>query len=1346
MKIKNKKIMAIICLILITLTSLPIETFATFITDMNSNARFGVIPDTFAKLGHEIHYVDYDGATYMAFCCQRGVKSPNGSEYVYNGDFIVQYKNSLPQYEKIAEMIYFGYTMKHGMGLPSNDEAYRDACATQQYVWEYIRNNIDSSYPVTERNSWNGNYMSDGIYANWLSQTENYYNQYHGNTSFNGQTNKVSLGDAISVTDGNGKLSAYGSFSHNVNGIIFSHNQGSNELNITVDANCTADNVTFNSRDYGIYQLMPNGSAYNNSTMSNYMYFKFNSGSVQNLIFSNYVDPSAFSINVEVEYGNALVVKTNANGNTLAGCTFELYKDKNCTQKVRTGTSDANGNIYFQRLAPATYYVKEVAVPTGYLLDTSVQQVEVRANETTEIQFKNYEPTGELKLIKTDVETGNENRADGTSHHGDATIEGTEYTLYAKNDIYNVARTVKYFSANEKIATFIFNSNGIAKINISTGSKTANLTTEGNILKGLPMGSYYAKETKVPEGYLTDNETHNITLQYKDMHTRVIKAEDTFTNQVEKAKFEVIKVSSITNDTAPILPQAEFTAILTKYVNYYGSFDEALKHLDEFSKDEYSVFKTENTGHGISGLLAYGEYTVQETYCPSIWVNPVKPFKVVIDKNSPDVIKELVENDTPFESYLKMIKKDKKTGKTVSFSNTTFSLYKLNTENNNWERVSCKLGRESFDTWTTDENGVAYTETKLVAGTYKINEVKVPDGFLQLDEEIVFEVNRGNETCEYDKDFDAYITVTVENEQPTGTLIVDKSVAIREDVDASLVDISDLSGIEFKLTAKEKIIDYADGSTVYEKGQQVKTFNVDKDGNYTLTELPMGTYELEETKTLDGLVLNTTKYEVKFEQKDLITKVYEEKKDITNDTTVFEFSKTDITGDKELEGATLTVTDKDGEVIDKWVSGEKTHKIEGLKVGETYTLNEEIIPDGYVRATNIQFKVENTKEIQKVTMIDKIVTMAKTDIAGNEIEGAELKVTDIDGNIIDSWTSTKETHNIKGLEEGKSYILYEDYAPDGYVISNKIEFTVTEDKETQKVEMIDKIVEISKVDVAGNELEGATLTVTSNKTKNIIDKWVSSKESHKVSGLIEGETYVLHEEIVIDGYVKATDIEFTVSEDKETQKVVMVDKIVEIIKTDLVTGEELEGAELEVIDKETGETIDKWTSTKEPHRVVGLEENKTYILKETTCPYGYEQAEEIEFTVSEDKETQRVEMKDMPILTDVKLIKVDSKTKERIFEDFTFGIYADENCTELIEEKHSNKETATITFEDLRYGIFYVKELSAPNNYSLSDRVIKIEINDKGTFINEEQIGQDEDGIYSFEFENEKIETPKTRR
>ena len=374
-------------------------------------------------------------------------------------------------------------------------------------------------------------------------------------------------------------------------------------------------------------------------------------------------------------------------------------------------------------------------------------------------------------------------------------------------------------------------------------------------------------------------------------------------------------------------------------------------------------------------------------------------------------------------------------------------------------------------------------------------------------------------------------------------------------------------------------------------------------------------------------------------------------------------------------------------------------------------------------------------------MKDKIVDMSKVDIGGEEVEGAEIKVFDEDGNIVDEWTSGKEEHKINGLEEGKKYTLHEEVAPDGFVKATDVEFEVTTDKENQHIELIDKVVVISKEDIAGKEIEGAKLQVL-DKDGNVIDEWTSTKEPHKVTGLTEGETYKLHEEVAIGDYVKASDIEFKVTTDKETQKVVMIDKLVEIVKTDLVTGEEIEGAELQVIDEE-GNIIDEWTSTKEPHKVPGLEEGKKYTLIEKTAPYGFELTEKIEFEVTTDKETQKVEMKDMPILKDIQLTKIDSKSKEVIKEKFTFGLYKDEECKELIMQVDSDKENGTILFDDLRYGIYYVKEITAPKGYNKSDKIIKIEINDKGVFADDKEI-EEKENIYNFEFENAPIETPNT--
>ena len=1060
--------------------------------------------------------------------------------------------------------------------------------------------------------------------------------------------------------------------------------------------------------------------------------------------------------------GSITVEKTNSNGDKVQGAKFTIKANEDIYNVAKTVkyytrgetvaiiTTDRTGIANKDELPLGKYIVEEIEVPTGYLLNTEKKTVTLKYKDQNtnviyeSVTVENDEPTGNLTIEKTDRDTGNKNRVDKKSHHGDATLKGTVYTLYAKEKITNVAGTVTYFSKDEQIATFTFNKYGIASIKITNNSTPAEISVSGNMIKGLPMGKYYAKETTVPTGYMKDTNIYDYTFSYRDMNTKTIEIAGTVKNTVQKAPFEVIKVTTNDNTTAEVVANAEFTAILSKYVDFYGSFDEAKKHLSEFASDEYSIFRTGSDGHGISGLLAYGEYTVNETYTPSPEIETVEQFYVTIDRDSKTPVKELVENDLPFESYIKLQKQDKKTGKFVTYSNATFELYRLNEETNKWEQVECKVGNQYFKSWTTNNEGIARTENKLEAGKYKLTEIKNPTGFLQLDEELIFKVDNRNSTLNYDKDWDAWITVTAKNEQPTGTLKLNKKVNLREDVDKTMIKDIDFTQISFELVAKENVIDYADGSVIYEKDKRVGTYNLKADGTLTVENLPMGKYYLKELTTIDGAVLDQTEHEVVFEQKDTKTKVYTVNLNIENETTCIEISKTDITGEKELIGAKLSVIDENNEVIDSWTSTEKTHKIEGLKVGETYTLKEEIAPNGYVKATEIKFTVNNTADIQKVTMIDKIVEMTKEDFGGKEIEGAELKVVDKDGKVVDSWTSTKEPHRINGLVEGESYTLYEDYAPDGFVISTEIEFTVTLDKETQKVTMVDKVVEVLKTDIDGNAIEGATLTITSTKTKNIVDKWETTTEAHKVSGLIEGQSYILHEEKVVDGYVKATDIEFIVTTDKETQEIIMIDKVVEIIKTDLVTGEEIEGAELQVVD-EDGNVIDEWTSTKEPHKVTGLEENKNYKLIEKTAPYGYEITEEISFTVTEDKETQKIEMKDMPILTDIKVVKIDSQTKEIIKEKFTFGIYEDEECTKLIKELKSNKEDGFVTFEDLRYGTFYIKELKSPNGYELSNRIAKVEINDKGVFVDNVEIQKDNE-VYSFEFENQKIETPKTRR
>ncbi len=1340
---KSEKIM-IIFLVLITLIGSVSNVFAASGTGSWKGYQYS----TFLKTTDTAEYGitarslinTTTGEKHTVFCSELGVDFNNG--VVYDGNYYTPTNETMKRACKIA---YFGWYSKYGEYVVDEHirdegmEQYRqDYAFTQQYIWEIMGSNatfMDSN--------------AQDQYVNFKNNINNQINIYAQRPSFDSTTIEIDAGETKVITDTNGVFKNYNSINTSKDGVVFSHNKGENTLTISTPENFQGETITITDEVTRSWNLIKAGT----EDYDTNIYFDLNGGGQDQLIALNYNDPTSLAMKLKVNaLGNLQLSKLNTKNELIDGAVFSVtgpgyngdvtvtggkitlekikkgtytikektapygylvdtqtytvevkpnqtathaivnkeptgnfelvkkndtktknlkgaeyrvwgdnydkilttndngkinitglklgkynyqetkapdgyllddkvysfelkYKDQTTsvvsvsverTNKVPTGNfelvkknesktanlkgaqyriwnseydktfiTDDNGIINITGLKLGKYNYQEVKAPDGYLLDDKVYSFELSYKDQTtpvvcvSVEKTNTEPLGEITLKKEDKELKNEIRIDGTIHHGDVNIAGAEYTLYADEDIYNKSKTIKYFNKDEEIAKFTFNESGVATIKI-INTKT-NLKVNKNTLANIPLGNYYAKETKVPEGYMQDTEKHILTLNYKDSKTKTISVKANVTNLVKKAKFEIIKISGKDSKTAKVVEGAEFTAILTKYVKYYGSFDEALKHLDEYSKDEYAVFKTDKTGHGISNLLAYGEYTVNETIVPSPEMNKVEEFYVKIDKNSDGVIKELVQNDTPFESYLKIIKVDQKTGKKITFSNATFKLYKLNRDTNEWEETSCKIGKEKIFTWTTDENAIAYTEDKIEAGTYKIDEIKVPTGFVKLEEECIFNINNQNETLEYDNEFDAYITVTIGNKQSTANITINKTIESTQEADLSLIDVKDLSGIKFKLTAKDTIRDMADGSVIYKKGAVVGTYNLNKDGKLVIENLPLGVYEIQEIETLKGLALDNTKHEIVLKQKDTTTILYNHTENIVNKPIIVEFSKTDITGDKELEGATLQVKDDKGNIIDEWVSDKESHKIEGLEVGKTYKLIETIAPDGYVKSTEIEFKVENTNKIQKVTMIDKVVQITKTDITNEkEIEGAKLQVIDENNNIIDEWISTKEPYIVKGLEEGK-----------------------------------------------------------------------------------------------------------------------------------------------------------------------------TYKLIEYTAPYGYEIAEDITFTVTLDKETQHIEMKDKPILKNIQLVKIDEETKEIIKDKFTFGIYEDVECTKLIQKIESNKDDGTITFENLRYGTYFIKELQALVDYELSERIVKIEINDKGVFIDGIETEENEE-TYSFEYTNKKIEVPQT--
>ena len=199
--------------------------------------------------------------------------------------------------------------------------------------------------------------------------------------------------------------------------------------------------------------------------------------------------------------------------------------------------------------------------------------------------------------------------------------------------------------------------------------------------------------------------------------------------------------------------------------------------------------------------------------------------------------------------------------------------------------------------------------------------------------------------------------------------------------------------------------------------------------------------------------------------------------------TKLKVSKQDITSKEELPGATLVIKDKDGNVVDTWVSTSTPHYIEGLKEG-SYTLTETIAPKGYILSTStINFTLERDGKVKEVVMYNSReeitkVSISKQDVTSKEeLPGATLVIKDKDGNVVDTWVSTSTPHYIEGLKEGE-YTLTETIAPKGYKLSEEtIKFTLKADGTVTSVVMYNEKynVPITDLNVSTTVIVGAAL-------------------------------------------------------------------------------------------------------------------------------------------------------------------------------------------------------------------------------------------------------------------------------
>jgi len=407
----------------------------------------------------------------------------------------------------------------------------------------------------------------------------------------------------------------------------------------------------------------------------------------------------------------------------------------------------------------------------------------------------------------------------------------------------------------------------------------------------------------------------------------------------------------------------------------------------------------------------------------------------------------------------------------------------------------------------------------------------------------------------------------------------------------------------------------------------------------------------------------------------------------------------------------LFVTDENGEICVEYLDAESIYVIREIKTIPGYNLSHEMV----------SFSVDSEGLIDGNYMKEVImkndlirVHISKVDITNSEeIPGAQLTITDSEGNVVAEWTSTYEVHEIEALPAG-TYVLTEVTAPDGYEETESITFTVINSRKIQKVVMKDapfREVEISKTDITGDkELVGAHLTIT-DKDGNEIESWESTADVHTVK-LHSGE-YILTETKPADGYVTAESIPFTVirtsATDYEVMGLVMKDDVtkVKITKTDITDAKPVIGAEL-VIKDEAGNEIEKWTTTEEPHYIEMLPIG-TYTLTEITAPSGYATAETVTFTVADTGEIQMVEMKDAPITVEISKKDIADGPGGKELPGAHLTVKNEKG--EVIDDWVSTKEPHKISM--LPVGEYTLTEVTAPKGYEVAES-ITFEITDTG--------------------------------
>lgn len=869
------------------------------------------------------------------------------------------------------------------------------------------------------------------------------------------------------------------------------------------------------------------------------------------------------------------------------------------------------------------------------------------------------------------------------------------------------------------------------------GAQVATLTTDEKAsakVDNLYLGKYYIKEITAPTGYLMDTREYDLNCNYEGQTVPVIERSAISKEDVKKQPFEIIKAANNGKTDADLLKGAGFSAWLVSSLkkNADGSFDFTSANPVVITADGKTEMFTDDMGYACSIPLPYGKYIVRETTTPHNY-DPVDDFYVTITENKPNTPQVWrVLLDKEFEAKLKVIKKDDESKRSVLIPGTEFKIYDL--DNKKYvEQVTTYPVVKTHKSYFTDAKGYLILPNNLKIGNYRIEEVTAPDGYTLNTNYVEISVDANTAYLEDSTSGDTIIEVTYENHPVKGELSVYKKGEVVTKYNGTDFEYEEqyLKGAEFEVYAAENIYtaDYQKDEAgnrllEYAEGTLVTTITTDDSGLAVARNLPLGKYLVKEKDAPKGFVLNAASQEVNFEYADQNTAVIKESVTFKNDR----------------QKVAITVTKQDAE-------------------------NEAVV-------AGAEFGIYNTADIKNAS--GSVIVEADTLL--------QKMTSDENG---------KATFTVD-LPLGQYYVK-ELKAPAGFVSSDEVlSFDASYQGQDIPVIRLNQIkknepttFEFTKSDVTtGVELDGATLTVF-DKDGNIIDSWTSVKnQPHVIKRLVAGETYTLREEFAPYGYLKATDVEFSVEDTAEVQKVEMKDEVPTALLIINKKGQFLDNVSLVEHTKGTVEHIFEYITgslTEVTFEIYAAEDIKAadgvsgdYFKADeligtiTTDETGIAQMGELpvgKYYVKEvatahgyvlDGEPRYVDLsyrdQDTPVVTydedwqnnrqrvSVNVLKKEKDT-ERVLEGGTFGLYAAEDIVsasgkvlieadELIELKATDANGQIKFIADLPIdGKYYVKEIYAPDGFVTSE--------EKQEFTFEYGDANEPVMIYNFTFEDE---------